>query len=63
MRDFPPDETGLLGAAQGFAQIGLLPIVEIPYAKVWIWVLVYVCARMSMRVTLRMPTDACFSPF
>jgi 2-oxoisovalerate dehydrogenase E1 component len=31
--DFPPDETSLLGAALGFAQSGLLPIVEIPYAK------------------------------
>jgi 2-oxoisovalerate dehydrogenase E1 component len=31
--DFPPDETSLLGAAIGFAQLGLMPIVEIPYAK------------------------------
>lgn len=31
--DFPPDETSLLGAAMGFAQVGLTPIVEIPYAK------------------------------
>jgi pyruvate/2-oxoglutarate/acetoin dehydrogenase E1 component/TPP-dependent pyruvate/acetoin dehydrogenase alpha subunit len=31
--DFPPDETSLLGAAMGFAQVGLVPIVEIPYAK------------------------------
>jgi len=31
--DFPPDETSLLGAAMGFAQLGLTPIVEIPYAK------------------------------
>ena len=31
--DFPPDETTLLGAAMGFAQVGLLPIVEIPYCK------------------------------
>ena len=31
--DFPPDETSLIGAAMGFAQVGLLPIVEIPYAK------------------------------
>lgn len=31
--DFPPDETSLLGAAMGFSQTGLLPIVEIPYAK------------------------------
>jgi len=31
--DFPPDETSLLGAATGFAQVGLTPIVEIPYAK------------------------------
>jgi len=31
--DFPPDETGLMGAAIGYAQAGLLPIVEIPYAK------------------------------
>jgi len=31
--DFPPDETSLLGSAMGFSQVGLLPIVEIPYAK------------------------------
>jgi TPP-dependent pyruvate/acetoin dehydrogenase alpha subunit/pyruvate/2-oxoglutarate/acetoin dehydrogenase E1 component len=31
--DFPPDETSLLGAGMGFAQVGLTPIVEIPYAK------------------------------
>ena len=31
--DFPPDETTLLGAGIGYAQSGLLPIVEIPYAK------------------------------
>ncbi|GKY94343.1 hypothetical protein MPSEU_000400200 [Mayamaea pseudoterrestris] len=31
--DFPPDETSLLGAAAGFAQMGLIPVVEIPYAK------------------------------
>jgi 2-oxoisovalerate dehydrogenase E1 component len=33
VRDFPPDETGLMGAAIGFAQAGLIPVVEIPYAK------------------------------
>ena len=27
------DETSLLGAAMGFSQVGLTPIVEIPYAK------------------------------
>jgi len=31
--DFPPDETSLLGAAIGYSQAGLLPIVELPYAK------------------------------
>lgn len=31
--DFPPDETTLLGAAMGYSQVGLTPIVEIPYAK------------------------------
>jgi len=31
--DFPPDETTLLGAAIGYSQVGLTPIVEIPYAK------------------------------
>jgi TPP-dependent pyruvate/acetoin dehydrogenase alpha subunit len=31
--DFPPDETTLLGVALGFSQLGLTPIVEIPYAK------------------------------
>jgi hypothetical protein len=33
VHDFPPDETILLGSGQGFAQAGLLPIVEVPYAK------------------------------
>ncbi|KNC71032.1 hypothetical protein SARC_16438, partial [Sphaeroforma arctica JP610] len=33
VRDFPPDETGLLGVGIGYAQSGLTPIVEIPYAK------------------------------
>jgi 2-oxoisovalerate dehydrogenase E1 component len=33
VRDFPPDETTLVGAAIGFAQSGLVPILEIPYAK------------------------------
>jgi len=31
--DWPPDETSLVGAAMGFSQVGLLPIVEVPYAK------------------------------
>jgi len=31
--DFPPDETSLLGVALGYAQVGLLPVVELPYAK------------------------------
>lgn len=31
--DFPPDETSLIGAGMGYAQAGLVPIVEIPYAK------------------------------
>lgn len=33
VRDFPPEETSLLGVAMGYSQVGLLPIVEIPYAK------------------------------
>ena len=33
VRDFPPDETTLVGAAIGFAQAGLTPILEIPYGK------------------------------
>jgi pyruvate/2-oxoglutarate/acetoin dehydrogenase E1 component len=33
VRDFPPDETSLLGAGAGLAQAGLLPVVEVPYAK------------------------------
>ncbi len=33
VRDFPPDETSLLGVGVGMAQAGLLPVVEIPYAK------------------------------
>ena len=31
--DFPPDETTLVGAGMGYSQAGLLPVVEIPYAK------------------------------
>jgi TPP-dependent pyruvate/acetoin dehydrogenase alpha subunit/pyruvate/2-oxoglutarate/acetoin dehydrogenase E1 component len=31
--DFPPDETTLIGAGIGYAQAGLVPVVEIPYAK------------------------------
>ena len=31
--DFPPDETTLLGAAVGYSQAGLTPIIEVPYAK------------------------------
>ncbi len=33
VRDFPPDETTLVGAGMGMCQAGLVPIVEIPYAK------------------------------
>lgn len=33
VRDFPPDETTLVGAAIGFSQAGLTPILEIPYSK------------------------------
>ena len=33
VRDFPPDETTLVGAAIGFSQVGLVPVLEIPYAK------------------------------
>jgi 2-oxoisovalerate dehydrogenase E1 component len=33
VQDFPPDETSLLGVGMGYCQSGLLPIVEIPYAK------------------------------
>lgn len=33
IRDFPPDETSLVGAAMGFAQNGLIPVCEIPYIK------------------------------
>eukprot|EP00943_MAST-04B_sp_MAST-4B-sp1_P008904 g8904.t1 len=31
--DFPPDETTLIGAAIGYSQVGMLPILEIPYSK------------------------------
>jgi 2-oxoisovalerate dehydrogenase E1 component len=31
--DFPPDETTLVGAGMGLSQSGLVPIVEMPYAK------------------------------
>eukprot|EP00605_Chrysophyceae_sp_TOSAG23-4_P002683 GSChrysophyteH1.ASY1.ANO1.2960.1 assembled CDS len=31
--DFPPDETTLIGAGIGYSQLGMTPIVEIPYAK------------------------------
>merc|ERR1711968_137055 len=33
VRDWPPDETTLIGAGMGMSQAGLLPIVEIPYSK------------------------------
>eukprot|EP00597_Dinobryon_sp_UTEXLB2267_P005886 CAMPEP_0170069886 /NCGR_PEP_ID=MMETSP0019_2-20121128/8390_1 /TAXON_ID=98059 /ORGANISM="Dinobryon sp., Strain UTEXLB2267" /LENGTH=513 /DNA_ID=CAMNT_0010278037 /DNA_START=632 /DNA_END=2173 /DNA_ORIENTATION=+ len=33
VRDFPPDETSLMGAAIGYSQSGLVPVVEIPYSK------------------------------
>lgn len=33
VQDFPPDETSLIGVAMGYSQAGLLPVVEIPYAK------------------------------
>ncbi len=33
VHDFPPDETALVGAAWGYAQAGLRPVLEIPYAK------------------------------
>ena len=33
VRDFPPDETTLVGAGVGYAQAGFVPVVEIPYAK------------------------------
>jgi len=33
VHDFPPDETTLIGVGMGFSQCGLVPIVEIPYAK------------------------------
>ena len=31
VRDFPPDETSILGVGLGFSQAGLTPIVEMPY--------------------------------
>lgn len=33
VQDFPPDETSLVGVGMGYCHSGLLPIVEIPYAK------------------------------
>jgi 2-oxoisovalerate dehydrogenase E1 component len=33
VQDFPPDETSLVGVGMGYRHSGLLPIVEIPYAK------------------------------
>lgn len=33
VRDWPPDETTLIGAGMGMSQAGLLPVVEIPYSK------------------------------
>ena len=48
VRDFPPDETSILGMGIGFSQAGLLPIVEMPYAKVQqyvrVCVIVFECA-------------------
>eukprot|EP00744_Colponema_vietnamica_P022097 GILI01031693.1.p1 GENE.GILI01031693.1~~GILI01031693.1.p1 ORF type:complete len:477 (+),score=40.16 GILI01031693.1:157-1431(+) len=31
--DFPPDETSIIGAGMGMSHSGLVPIVEMPYAK------------------------------
>ena len=33
VRNFPPDETALVGVGMGLSQAGMTPIVEIPYAK------------------------------
>ena len=33
VRDIPPDETSLIGIGMGYSHAGLLPIIEIPYAK------------------------------
>ena len=33
IQDVPPDETSVLGIGMGYSQSGLVPIVEIPYAK------------------------------
>eukprot|EP01059_Diplonema_ambulator_P034605 TRINITY_DN784_c5_g1_i1.p1 TRINITY_DN784_c5_g1~~TRINITY_DN784_c5_g1_i1.p1 ORF type:complete len:801 (+),score=278.56 TRINITY_DN784_c5_g1_i1:240-2405(+) len=33
VKDFPPEESVLIGLGIGYSQVGLLPIVEIPYAK------------------------------
>ncbi len=33
VQDVPPDETSVIGIGMGYAQSGLAPIVEIPYAK------------------------------
>ena len=41
VHDFPPCETSLMGAAMGFSQAGLTPIVEIPYASTSIAVQTY----------------------
>merc|ERR1712096_392286 len=33
VRDYPPDEGVIIGIGMGYAQSGLIPIVEMPYAK------------------------------
>ena len=33
VHDYPPDETTLVGAGVGLAQVGFVPVVELPYAK------------------------------
>eukprot|EP01061_Rhynchopus_euleeides_P020168 TRINITY_DN32905_c0_g1_i1.p1 TRINITY_DN32905_c0_g1~~TRINITY_DN32905_c0_g1_i1.p1 ORF type:complete len:771 (+),score=312.17 TRINITY_DN32905_c0_g1_i1:36-2315(+) len=33
VKDFPPEESALMGLGIGYAQIGFVPVVEIPYAK------------------------------
>ncbi|KAL3810515.1 hypothetical protein ACHAXA_005657, partial [Cyclostephanos tholiformis] len=48
--DFPPDETTLLGTAMGISQVGLLPIIEIPYAKCT-WIVELTCFMRSQQVT------------
>jgi hypothetical protein len=59
IHDFPPDESSLIGAGIGFAQCGLLPIVEIPYAKVsWLIISMSAAEQLASILSLHSRLDS-----